>query len=425
MPTTRLAYALLAAAVLAVVAGPLPGIALASLLIALALLDLRRARDRPQVTRSAPVLLSRGVAAPVEIEVARHGGRPVTVHQPAAADLSLDNQQADESVSAQLVAARRGHHVLPAVVARVTGPLGLARRRHTVVEAAELDVYPDLPAAQRLVLAVRRSQINPAGERTQGPLGLGTEFDRIRDYRPEDDLRQINWKATARVGRPMSNQHRIEVEQELRLLIDSGRLTVASVSNVTVLDVLLDIATALALVADELGDRCGALAFDELVHHAIEPRRGGGRNAVHRLHDLEPRPVDSDYEQAFRRAAGGRRSFVAVLCDLFDEHSAAGLVAALPVLTRRHTVAVIVPLDPSVRERLTTPPATDAEALEMLALLDLDRARQRAASLVRATGAQVIEAEPRVLARAAVRAYLSARLTAGAGARPALATSAQ
>src|SRR5207247_1018252 len=83
--------------------------------------------------------------------------------------------------------------------------LGLGLRDFTLLEDAELLVYPDLPAASRIAEAVRRGRFRDEGRRTRGKLGLGTEFESIRDYQPDDDIRQVNWQATARVGRPMSN----------------------------------------------------------------------------------------------------------------------------------------------------------------------------------------------------------------------------
>ena len=60
--------------------------------------------------------------------------------------------------------------------------------------AADVLVYPDVFAAQRVVVALRRGRFRDPGLRTRGPLGLGTEFESVRDYLPDDDVRQINWR---------------------------------------------------------------------------------------------------------------------------------------------------------------------------------------------------------------------------------------
>ena len=66
------------------------------------------------------------------------------------------------------------------------------------------------------------------------------------------------------------------------------------------------------------------------------------------LFDLQPRPVDSDYELAFRRAEGSKRALVVVFCDLLEEAAARPLVRAVPVLSRRHAVIVASPSDPAL-----------------------------------------------------------------------------
>ena len=85
------------------------------------------------------------------------------------------------------------------VALRSEGPLGLGRWRHEGAGEHEVTVYPDVPAARRLALAVRQGRFRSAGRLTRGPLGLGTEFESIRDYEPDDDIRQVNWRATERM----------------------------------------------------------------------------------------------------------------------------------------------------------------------------------------------------------------------------------
>jgi len=181
----------------------------------------------------------------------------------------------------------------------------------------------------------------------------------------------------------------------------------------TILDAELDAAAALALVADELGDRCGAVAFDGEVRAALPPRRQGGGDVVRALFDLEPRLLDSDYELAFRRAEGSKRALVVVLCDLLEEAAARPLVRAVPVLTRRHAVLVGSPSDPALeavaKDKGARPLYVEARAT---VAGDVLAARARAAAQVRAAGARVLEAPPDRLPAMLVAAYLRAKARA-------------
>ena len=195
------------------------------------IVDARAAERPPQVDRDVPEVLSRGVPAELKAALRPRGRRGP--HAPGrAARPGIEPREGDGDLSASS-SARRGRHVLPPVATRATGPLGLARWDHGVGDQADMRVFPDLHAARRLALAVARGRFRDQGATARGPLGLGTEFELIRDYEPDDDIRQVNWRATARLGRPMSNQYRLEQDRDLLLLIDAGRLSAAPLGDST------------------------------------------------------------------------------------------------------------------------------------------------------------------------------------------------
>jgi uncharacterized protein (DUF58 family) len=366
------------------------------------------------VDRRVSEVLSRGVPSTLEVRAPAPAGGSVRIRQAAPAALTIEPREGDGTLEASVVASQRGRHQLPAVATRSTGPLGLARWDHRGGGDAELRVFPDLHAARRLALAVARGRFRDQGATARGPLGLGTEFELIRDYEPDDDIRQVNWRATARLGRPMSNQYRLEQDRDLLLLLDAGRLSAAPLGaeGMTVLDASLDAAAALAFVADELGDRTGAVAFDEKVRTELKPRRAGGQAVVRALFDLQPRPLDSDYELAFRRAEGSKRALVVIFCDLLEESAARPLVAAVPVLSRRHAVVVASPSDPALAALADDAGSDPLTVARATVAGDVLRARARAAAQVRAAGARVLEAPPDRLPAVLVSAYLRAKARA-------------
>jgi uncharacterized protein (DUF58 family) len=163
-----------------------------------------------------------------------------------------------------------------------------------------------------------------------------------------------------------------------------------------------------ALVADELGDRCGAIAFDASIRRDVQPRRLGGRRVVRALFDLQPTLADSDFERAFLRVGGSRRGLVLVLTDLIDEQAARSLVLAAPMLTRRHAVLVASVSDPA----LETAASGNDDLPGALAALTVLRARDDAATRIRRTGADVVQAPAGLLAERCVQAYLRAKARA-------------
>jgi uncharacterized protein (DUF58 family) len=389
---------------------PLPVVLLAVVALATAtVVDAAAVRRPPVVEREVPAVLARGVPAPLVVAAAAPAARRVQVRQPATADLVVEQPQGEGRLDTVVLPTRRGRHRLPAPATRSIGPLGLGRWDHAGLAPAEVAVYPDLPAARRLALAVRQGRFATEGLHSRGPLGLGTEFESVRDYSPDDDVRQVNWRATARLGRPMSNQYRVDQDRDVLCVVDAGRLMAAPLPGpppLTRLDVALDAAAAVALVADELGDRCGAVAFDAQVRRRLPPRRRGGRAVVETLFDLEPTSVDSDYELAFRTVGRAKRALVLVLTDLLEEGAARPLVDAVPVLARRHAVVVATVADPDLADLVRTPPSTVLDAYAASVAVEVLDARARVVHQLTRAGAEVVEATPGRLPAACVAAYL-------------------
>jgi uncharacterized protein (DUF58 family) len=186
----------------------------------------------------------------------------------------------------------------------------------------------------------------------------------------------------------------------------------APIGSRTMLDASLDAVALLALAADELGDRCGAIAFDDAIRRAVAPSHRSARQVIESLFDLEATPVDSDFERAFQRVGRSRRALVAVFTDLVDEAAARSLTEAIPMLARRHAVVVASPSDPALEAALAGPGSTAFDAARRLVALDVLDARAAAAAKLRRSGAIVIEAPAGELADRCLRAYLEAKARA-------------
>jgi uncharacterized protein (DUF58 family) len=365
-------------------------------------------RSKPPVEADLPAVLSRGVPAAVRVGVSEPVSGDARVRQPAVPDLLVAPAVGGPVLEATLTATRRGRHTLPGAALRRTGGLGLGRwDRPSVTPTHDVVVYPDLHKARRLAAAVRKGKLSDAGVRLRGPLGLGTEFELVRDYQPDDDIRQVNWRATARMQKPMSNQYRVEQDRDVVCVVDTGRLMAAPLGpDRTRLDAALDAVAAVAMVADVVGDRVGVVAFDSGVRRQVRPRRRGSAAVVAAVYDLEPTDVESDYDLAFRTVSGSKRSLVLVLTDLIEESAAKPLVAAAPVLARRHAVVVAGSSDPDLDGLLDTAPSGPRDAYAAAVAVDVLAARHRAAARLKGTGAAVLEAAPGELPAACVSAYL-------------------
>ncbi len=409
-PTRRAAVglAVLAAASALAPLTPAIPILLATVLVGCALADWALARRfHPELERTH--LNTVALRVPVCFEAAAKGferARSVRLRQPLPSALCLDKPSVNGyQLVTELTGVRRGvHEVLPTVV-RAAGPLGLSSIDHTIGRVETVRVFPDLPGARRLAAARRRAHVTDEG-RIRARLGLGTDFETIRDYSPDDDIRQVNWVATARVGRPMSNQYRVDENRDLIFLVDSGRLMAAPIGELSRLDIALHALAALAVAAEDAGDRVGAIAFDSRVTRQLAPRRRGADAVVGALFDLEPAPVESDYERAFYAANKNKRALVVIFSDIFDDSAARNLIEAVPVLARHHAVLIAGCTDPDIAASLWQPAADIRGAMRQSVAADLAASHQRGVRMMQALGATVVEAQPSSLGPAAIDAYL-------------------
>jgi uncharacterized protein (DUF58 family) len=391
----------------------IPGPVVAALFVAVltaAVADSLLVRGPIALTTDLPPILSRGV--PTEIVVEPAAPRSLTIYQPATADLRLDHQQQEGRLRATVLAVRRGRHRLPAPITTAVGPLGLGGWRHRAGSTMEAVVYPDMPAARQLAQSVRLGRFREEGRRTRGPLGLGTDLESIREYLPDDDIRQINWSATARLGTPMSNTYRVEQDREVMCLLDTGRLMAAPVGDRTRLDAAVDAVAAMAAVADTIGDRIGVVAFADRILRRLSPRRDGGEAVVRAIFDLEPRAVDSDYELAFRVAAASKRAFVLILTDIVEETAARPLLQAMAVLARHHSVTVAWIADPDLHRMVATPAETVADAYRTAVAVEVMEGKEKLRVELTHHGAATIEATPETFSARCVAAYLRAKARA-------------
>src|SRR5436309_7772910 len=174
------------------------------------------------------------------------------------------------------------------------GPLGLGRRRVRMALPREVVVYPPL-VSMRLRASVAEALRREAGMRPIRQLGEGRLFESLREWVPGDDLRHIDWKATAKRRKVITRQYEAERRQQVLLVLDTGRLLTAEIAGVSRLDYVVQAALELAYVAAQHDDNVGVMAFVDGVQHFVAPQRGrvGLKRALDVLAVVEPTLVES------------------------------------------------------------------------------------------------------------------------------------
>jgi uncharacterized protein (DUF58 family) len=314
------------------------------------------------VRRDIADRLSLGAENPVVVAIANRSRRPTGLLvrdelPPAfAASALVLRGHVDPDAEARLrytvTPPKRGDYRFGRIVVRYRGALGLVSRQHAYPCERDVKVYPNLRDLRRYDLLVRRGLVIDAGTRTARRFGPGTEFERLREYVPDDEFRRINWKATARRCVPISAEYETERSQNVVVLLDAGRLMAAVAEDLTKLDHSLNAGLLLAYAAGLRGDRIALLAYADRVISFLPPRRG--RRAfleiMDQLYRLEPELTESDHARAFSYLAARnvRRSLLVLFTDVADPEPSRALLAHLSRAADRHLVALVTISDPAL-----------------------------------------------------------------------------
>ena len=257
------------------------------------------------------------------------------------------------TLSYTVIPPRRGDYRFGNLHLRWESVLGLLHRQASFAASVPVKVYPNLVDVRKYDLLLRRNKLWELGLRNTRILGRGSEFERLRDYSPDDDFRRINWAATARRGKPISVEFETERSQTLIALLDTGRMMRSPVGNVAKLDYAINAVLLLAYVAAQKGDRIGLLAFADQPQTWVAPRGGKAQfqRMLAQLYAVESQPVEPDITAAVAYVATkqAKRSLVLLFSDLTGALHAESLAAQLALLQRRHLVLLVTLRDPTVQ----------------------------------------------------------------------------
>ncbi|MFL1999774.1 DUF58 domain-containing protein [Microbacterium sp. A1-JK] len=311
------------------------------------------------------------------------------------------------SVPIALRPRRRGELGTDGVAVRSNGPLGLAGRQAWIDAPGHVRVLP--PFTSRRHLPSRLARLRELDGNTSVQVrGQGTEFDSLREYVRGDDVRAIDWRATARAGTTMLRTWRPERDRHIVIVIDTGRTAAARVGDGVRLDAAMESALLLAALAVRAGDHVHLLLFDRAVRGRVTRLDGPALlpAMVDAMAPVEPQLIDTDWDAAFAqvRRLTGRPSLVVLLTAHDEPLAARGFLASLSGLTDRTRVLVATATDADASD-----PTFD-DASDVYAAAAVERARRdagRVAGAVRRAGGEALVADAEALPPLVADRYLA------------------
>jgi len=392
-----------------------------ALLLLAALIDFVAGPSPRDILIQRPLPYPLAVDRPNEVtlEVANRSGRPVSIiiqddvpfqcrteHLPVTALV----HPADEArFIYRATPMDRGTGQFGNVHFWLLGPMGLVWKRGEVAAARTVKLYPGLALIERQRLELRRSVAQEA-TRPIWRKGHGTEFHSLRDYVAGDDFRFIHWRTSARRGKPVVRQNRVERSQTVFIVLDAGRMMTARVLDKTKLDYALNAALLLAYAALELGDKVGAMMIAQDVLCFVPPARTPDQfgRILDSTYALEPRMEEPRFYLALSDLSSKlkRRALIIVFTDLIDERASEGLLRYSLGLLPHHLPVVVALSDTEVAKVAESIPKGKQDLYRQGVAAEMLERRERALSRLKSVGVMVVDTPPERISVQVLERYL-------------------
>lgn len=376
--------------------------------------------QRLTLTRSAPTQIHIDQSHLIAWVAENRGAEPVLVQ---LQDQLPEGSQVDQRTLSALLPpnsrTRLEYHLIPSVRGnlefgdldyRFQGRLGLAWKRQRQTARQAVRCYPHLANWTAAELAAREALVRQAGSHRNRWRGTGTVFESLRDYTPEDDIRWIDWKATARAQRPISRNYETERHQQIILLIDASRMMTTYCGHRTKFDTALEAAVLAARTAADQGDSVGLLVFSDKVDVYLHPRRERSQVGaiMNSLYSLTPKLVEPDFETALTLAAtrNRRRSLMLLFTDVTVIESAKRMTTYVRSLIPRHLPLVVTIADETMERLETREPRDTQEFYQVGIANELLHQRDELLEVLRYSGAAVLNSPADQIATQTVTTYL-------------------
>lgn len=374
---------------------------------------------RLAVRRDTPGSVRRLERTETAVTIANLSGRTMRLHvrdawQPSAGAGPNRHSMAvppgeRRKASTRLTPTRRGDLHAGPVTVRVEGPLRIAGRQLSVKVPAALRVLPEF--ASRRHLPSRLARLRELDGRSAVQVrGAGSEFDSLREYVIGDDVRSIDWRASARRNDVVVRTWRPERDRRVLIVIDTSRTSAARIGDIPRLDASIEATLLLSALASKAGDRIDVLAYDRSVRARISGVSGAALlpALANQLAPIAPRLTEADWTGAASiiQETLSQRALVVLLTSIDPAAVEAGLLRAIAPVARKHTVVVASVDDPEIQDMASM----RADALDIYgaaAATRFDIERAGVAARLRQRGLEVVSADPDSLAPALADTYLA------------------
>ena len=317
----------------------------------------------------------------------------------------------EETIHYSVKPSRRGASEMPAVHLRFPTRLGLWTRHQVRSLKTPIRIYPDIRAVYRYELMARQNRLSEIGVRMVRMPGQGREFERLREFRYGDEIRQIDWKATARQRQLISREFNVERNQNIVIMVDCGRFMRNETDGISYLDRALNSAIMLSYIALGQGDNVSLLAFSNKIERFIRPVRGkpGIQSILRSTYDIQASHNVSDYSMAleYLTTVQRKRALIVLITFVTDELQLRVIGESLKLRSLPYLPLCVLLQDVGLRQMADRIPESDLDAYHTAAAAQVLTGQSHEAASLREAGIMLIDTPPDLLTERLINEYLS------------------
>ncbi|MGL6268948.1 MAG: DUF58 domain-containing protein, partial [Chitinophagaceae bacterium] len=254
---------------------------------------------------------------------------------------------------------KRGEYNFGVINIYARSPLGLVIRRFRFGTEQQVPVYPSYLQMRRFQLLAISNRLSEIGVKKIRRIGHSMEFEQIKDYVQGDDIRTINWKATARRNQLMVNNFTDEKSQQVYCVIDKSRVMKMPFNGLSLLDYAINASLVLSNVALLKQDKSGLITFSEEIGNFL-PASGKAtqmNNILEVLYRQKTKYLESDFEKLFTliRQRITQRSLVVLFTNFESLSALHRQIIYLRKIARNHLLMVVFFENTELTNRLHSP----------------------------------------------------------------------
>ena len=384
------------------------------------LLLLFASKGKIEAWRAVPEKLSNGDVNPVEIHLVNRYLFPVRAM--VIDELPFQFQKRDFKLSATLGSGQqksfqyelrpveRGVYSFGRLNVFAISPLGLLARRQGFDQDQEVPVYPSFMQVRKYELLAFTDRLHQYGLKKIRRIGHTMEFEQIKDYILGDDIRNINWKATAKRGSLMVNQYQDEKSQPIYSVIDKGRVMKMPFNGLSLLDYAINTSLVISNIALKKNDKAGVLAFsDKVGNRVVAERRGSQMNLIlERLYQLRTDFIESDFSRLYVdvRRSLNQRSLLLLYTNFETLDALHRQLPYLMALSKPHRLVVIFFENTELEGFVAQKATTALEVYQQTMAQKFIHEKKRIVTELRNHGIQTILTRPGDLTVKTINKYL-------------------